>query len=363
MGDAFSRRAIIAEAHANLKATPVRSLSIGALTLLLTLAVGFGVLAETQSIAEEERNRIEIGGETLVATTDSRDGLSAQRCDSLEEISAVEASGGVVRSEYVAIDLLPSRRVDVLYATPGFVGAVWPHGAATTGTPSVFVGEELADDLGLRVGDHVKILPDGTEPVVLPVGGVLGATNRLGLPGQLIVIETPAQGFVPQCVVSLSPGNGGELDSVVLALLRTPGAETFLGPVVAGRAGDVLPEERLASRLTRFLPLAGGAACAVLITAFWFARRHDIALYRLLGMRSGGTLLMIAAEHLWVVIVPACVGALAVASACVASDASVVAIQSTALALLAMTGLSLLAVPMSWGVCSYERPSQVIKGI
>jgi hypothetical protein len=314
----FTPRTVTDEAWRNLRASPVRATTSAVLAFLL----GVGVLAwsgaETHDIERTWHAQRVAGAFVWEVRASWTDGLSATRCDGLRAVRGVVSAGGVMESSMSRPATAPGTRVPRHVVTPGLPVLIWPDEPGAV-TASLSAGRGLAEELGWSAGSLVVLLPD---PPVVPVTD----TSPLHL-DHAAVVSARLDGFDAAVVETAVPS--GRVDTCLVE--ASPGADQHLGPVLHDwfdeddgavavrfhRAGDLErdPDVELRRRTAQWGPLLGGGVLSGLGMVTWWARRSDLAVYRMLGLRRAQVLRMVLVEVTATVVLPAQLGATLVVAA------------------------------------------------
>lgn len=292
----------LSEVHRNLMSSPVRSLVL----MLMFLAIGVGVSAftrgDTDRIAAVAATQYRAGAFVYELVGPSGARVDALKCNSLNGVDGVVAAGGVMASSVVALESQPEAQLRLLTVTPSFIGAAWP-GVSSANRLSVFAGNSLKD-LGIAPDSRVRYQTTQGESYVLHVDAVAHDPSVTG-EERLLVEVAPPSGTLDSCLVLVAPPAthaAGEAFSGFFGAGTTVRAVLLSSDLIAD------PKALFASRLSGLGWLAAGLACAIILVGSWLARRHEFALYRLMGFTEPAVFVMLCAEAALVCFVPAQLG-------------------------------------------------------
>lgn len=321
----FSTRTVVDEARRNVLASPVRS----TVTAVLALVVGAAAIAWTcVDVRHIERGwhaqRL-AGAFVWEVRAQWTEGLSAERCDALRGVDGVLAAGGLLGSSARHAVTAPGERVAYYLVTPGLPSVVWPDDAGVT-SASVVAGRDVGSELGWVPGVNVQLRhvdPAGASTSVgsHQVDGVAVAAARVdGFDRSLVVASAPT-GRVDSCLVEAAPGADAALGHLLRGWFEPADAAVALRLHRSG-ALERDPVAELRARTSRWGPLLAGGVLSGSAAVTWWARRAEVAVYRMLGMRRGQVLRMVLVETSVMVLLPAQVGATAAVAACAAGGMS-----------------------------------------
>lgn len=313
MRHGFQRRVVVDEALRNLRAAPVRLL----LTAVLAMALGTAAAAcsalDVAAVERAWRDQRAAGSSTWEIRAPWTDGLSASRCDALRTVAGVRTAGGMLGTATWLPQTAPDTRVPGRVVTPGFPALVWPEDPGVPGR-AVVAGESIAGELGWAAGtltsltEAVSTVDGATSPgSLLRIDAVGTGTTRFeGMDRALLVTSAPS-GSVDTCYVEAVPGAAAGV-AEVLADWFEPDEGAIPVPFWSPGPLDRDPEAELRTRPSRWVPLAAGLVLAGCTGVTWWARRTDVAVYRMLGMSRWQVLRMVSVEVVLSVLVPCQVG-------------------------------------------------------
>lgn len=281
-----------------------------ALICVVCASCALGVIASTTgdvgAISTDHLASIERGSNVLVATRTDRQPFPGQVCDGLSSVTGVKYAGGLVSTDDVTMDNSPSLPVQVLTATPGYAGVLWPSlPYQVARADSVFAGSAVSERLGIRAGGFASFAKAGTRETVR-VDAVGAPSSRRATSDDVLLRVVPVTNAVTECLIESHPGFA---DGVRAATDSQLGSDFLSFALFDDDSEGSTPQQRLDNRLSIFTPAAAFALIALLLTAFWFIRRADFALYRVLGARRRQLAAAFALEWLLLVILPGSVAA------------------------------------------------------
>lgn len=291
----FTTGVIVEEFIANTKAGFVRVVIVA----LIAAAAGFAQSALTVNEvvrAQDALQQADSSGQFSWRVSDRDGKLSAAACDSLQSIEGVRSAGAIMSS----VTLTPANQPGLSYAlhttTPGYLAAIWPHELQTTSaatTDGIVAGAIVGERLGLRNGTILTAHQRGNEQLLLPVSAVLPPSERAPRADRALYLSAPATGMVDECIVDIDPAYAAGMD-LILASQLDRGAT--IAPYLHARSTDADPQELLDQRASRFGWIAAATVVSLTVLGFWYARRTDFALYRLLGATTRPILQLFALD-------------------------------------------------------------------
>jgi len=290
--------ATIREALLNISSSPTRS----AITMLISAAAGACVILATVSNVDAIVRAHELqqlrGLSTISVTSVDGHALSAASCDAMNSISAVEAAGGAIRTDEVAVANAASP-VKVRYVTPGYLAAAYPA-EQLRGKTSI-AGEDLKKEIGLTDGSALAVTTP-THDRGLHVAVAATSPSRLSGINRDVLIAVAPSGGVSECLVQASDGQATLVSSLVGPFFPEP---IVVRPFLQADAVDRDPATELANRWSGILWMGIAASVILLVVIGWAARRQETALYRLLGFDRRSLGAVVAFETLVTTVVPA----------------------------------------------------------
>lgn len=303
------RRDVIGETTRNLRSRTAATTLLMLTSALLGAAVVVASWFDTTAIESMWEEQVRVGAYTFSITASDHSPLEAARCDALKSVEGVRAAGAVLSatSAYSAAD--PRTRYLLIEATPGYLSIAFP---LTRGidTSSTVAGATVTDDLGLTSGAEFAYRTAATTPVsTIVLDAAITAPARFDAVDGAVVVAAPPAGGTSECWVEAWPGSERAIESVLSSWF--PSVTTIAKRLArdAQLARDA--DHELQFRLSQWAPyqavlVLGGASILI-----WWARRGEFALYRVLGMTSGQSLLMLSFEVLATAFIPMFIGACA----------------------------------------------------
>ncbi|MGJ8720548.1 MAG: hypothetical protein ACSHW9_01765 [Salinibacterium amurskyense] len=267
------------------------SAAVGALVVLATVG-------DVDDIVRAHQVQELRGLSTLSITAVDGETLSATACDAINEVDVVNAAGGAIRTEVIQ----PSNStapVTIRYTTPEYIAVAYPGSAR--GLSSI-AGAELVGEIGAVAGgtivDSSSISPH--KPVILDA--VAGSRSRIDGINRDVLIASAPVGNVSECLVDVSYGQADLMATVVPTFFSSPVVVRSFLPT---DSVDRNPALELDTRWSGFLWLGGGLGLVLFAAFVWWSRRHETALYRLLGFDRRSVGFIVALETVLVTIIPA----------------------------------------------------------
>ncbi|MDR0366218.1 MAG: hypothetical protein LBH68_05270 [Bifidobacteriaceae bacterium] len=284
--------------------------------------------------------------------------LDAARCDSLRAMPGVVAAGGVVASRRVVSTIDAEVSFDLIEATPGYAATMWPTLQERADDGSVRAGTRVARRLGISDSGWVPYLVAGVGDSVEVVATAAEARSA-ELSNALVVPVAPVGG-VKQCWVEAEPGAREQVEEQLVGWFNET-APTFVASFMGGEQLASSPADQLANRLSRWAPLAVVLAVTVFQVALWLARRAEVGLYGLMGLRGTRLATMVSVDFLFGTAAP--LGAGMFAAACVmAPRLTGVVLEATAWDCLRVWALLPLAPLCVHAAASMIKPFDAIRG-
>ena len=304
----FRAVTVAVEALGNLKANPFTTLVVVLAALLAGVGVPTATLLDVQAIRQDEQAEISAGSNVIRITGENRVSLSAARCEELNTQDGVLAAGGLASRSTVSPVARPNDRVTVLSGTATLAKVLWPGGEAVPPAATVVVGSASARVLGLGPQSFFSftVRPDPTA-LSVPVDRVAQPSTRDEKLDASVFVARPPTGDVIECLVEAKPGVRTQVESIAAGWFAESGS-TVVSPFYLTVTAGANPEERLSARLTQHLPVLAAVVVGAAMLTAWFSRRAEYSLYRMLGMRTSGFLLMLATEMVAAGLMPLCLG-------------------------------------------------------
>lgn len=297
-----SFKLVFSETRRNFVSSPARTLTL----VLMFLAVGAGVSAftsgDTERIAAVAERQYRAGAFVYELVGPSGQRVDALKCDSLNSVEGVTAAGGVMARTLVSLQSQPDAQLRVLTVTPRFIAAAWPEVGAT-GSLSVFAGSSLHEQ-GIQAGAWVRYYTTQGESQLIHIDAVAQSQSVTG-EERLLAEVAPPSGTVDSCLVLVAPPAALSAGQAFVGLF---GPGTTVREVLLHSELVADPEELFASRLSQYGWLVGGVACAIILLGSWLGRRHEFALYRLMGFTESAIFVMLSIEAVLVCVLPGQLG-------------------------------------------------------
>lgn len=267
-------------------------LSIIILAPLLVLPAVFEMQAASSLdalLADEEQR-----GTNVLIVENGGGPLDGHLCDAIGAQGGIERAGGVSASSVVGLggnNLISSRRV---FATPGYL-QILNYGQPRGSGPLAYIGPALSKEISIADFTEVQ-MSDGQRITVLAAPESARGEAR----SRWITMVVPALDEVQECWI--------EARSESLAAVR--GAIPAFFPSAASLRVTALRDESAVvaaftvweERSTRWLFTATGTVGGLLVGTLLWPRRHEYALYRILGMSRAQVTLLASAEAMILVV-------------------------------------------------------------
>ncbi|MCW3493451.1 FtsX-like permease family protein [Microbacterium sp. SSM24] len=244
------------------------------------LHVGYTAMA---TISEEQLR----GASVLVIENDSGT-LDSRDCLRLDHQDGVVAAGGVTNPDVVSIGSPPVIDVRRVYATEGYFDILDLPLSALPGRIGS-IGADVQAELGVAP-EAVIDLSDGSQVTVSKAAPSIRAEER----GRWLTVLAPTLARVQQCWVETERGALSAVRSTLVAALGDAGqlnVTTLRDRVLSDAATEAWDR-----RWTQWAWAAGGVSAALSCGLLVAARRHEYALYRLLGLSRAATSLIAMLE-------------------------------------------------------------------
>lgn len=248
--------------------------------------------------------------------------IDVDRCDQLRATEGVVSAGGILASGDVYPVNQPHSRYRLLQASPGYARMAHPN-LARVAHASVLAGKSAASDLGLTSGSEFSFLRDAAGPETVEVDLVASRPSRFAPLDRAVIVSVAARGGTSECVVEAEPAT----EKAVLALLQDWFAPTQVNVVPLHQPSDleVVPRDKLQSRVGQLAPFAGGAFIYLAHLLSWRIRRQDYGVYRIYGLRLPGLTWMLAVESLFTAWLPVGIGSVLALASTMPVESSIVA--------------------------------------
>jgi hypothetical protein len=284
------------EAALNAASSPVRTSLIAALSALIGGAVVLSTAGNVNDVVQAHRAQELRGLSTLSVTAADDEPLSAAGCDSLTSIEVVNSAGGEISTARVQPANSPIT-VTVRHVSPGYLAVAFP-GEDTKGLESI-AGRDLREELGLVPGG---LLAEGSESAPpITIHEVASTPARIDGTNRDVLVAAPPTGTVTECLVDVANGQSETVASVIPSHFSSA---VVVRHFLASDSVDRDPASELRHRWSGLVWLAGGLGIVLFNSYAWWSRRHETALYRLLGFRPESVATVVALEMFLVSLVP-----------------------------------------------------------
>ncbi|WP_158268743.1 hypothetical protein [Homoserinimonas hongtaonis] len=295
----------ISEALANLRA----SLGFGLILFFVSLLAGGGIAAastlEAGSYAHKWHQQVQTGRFVFTIASATSATLDASRCDALNSISGVSAAGAITSERDIEFPQTGNQTWRESTVTPRFPAAAWNDGPPPFSGSNAIFPNELADLLSAVPGSRFTVVDKATgAESSTRVEWTSEHRSRIdGINRNVIRLGEPS-GATKICYVSTEPAAFLDVGSAARGWFGEPVQVSELGQQTDGAGLSIAP-----ARLMDWGWVAVAAAVLLLASSWWFARRADLALYRLLGMATADFLRMMTTECALLVLAPTALGA------------------------------------------------------
>lgn len=297
---------LLSEVWRNNASRPLMSLITVAAAVAVGLVSTTWAISTTTRIQESRELQILRGGFTVRVVETLGGTLNAARCDDLSKRIGVQAAGGLLDEEIVALHGQPSGRVYVQRVTPGYLALAFPAEPGVAGA-GVVVGPDLAARLDIKDGQLLPLArPAATKPAWLKVEQVVGTEARISGASSSVLITTTASGDLSECLVAIEPRYVGSVVSLLPGWFDND--SVVVSPFLPVDDTQTDPESDLAERPTKFVGIGAGMLLVLVATSTWLLRRSELALYVILGISRRRLLLMASAEVMILLAAPFCAG-------------------------------------------------------
>lgn len=277
--------AIAREALANLASTRAQLTVLAAVIGGLAATVVWLELAAVGDAIALEQRFARAGG--YVAVVASERGVDAAACDQLRRHPDVVASGGYRATDPVAPAMSPRVTFQRVEITAGLVELWDPAGLVVSG--SYLVGQAAADELGLVSGSWLELNGVGRATTA-----IVDPSARNPFVSRAIMDLVPPTGTVDECWIEFRPG-AFEAGLAMLPAMFVADEPQLRRAVDRGEFAED-PDERIASRITRFGWASATVVAAAVMALLSIVRRPETAVYRAFDMSRSGVVLMLQLE-------------------------------------------------------------------
>lgn len=267
---------------------------VSCIRVLVAVALGFCFMfLDVRDVRGlEQRFVAQVDGGRFAWTVAAPTGIPASACDGLQTFTGVKAAGGEVTSLPVRISTQRAATYPLRSVTPGYLTVLWPDAQIGAGE-GLIAGSSVAESLGLRSGSFVTIDSVNGTVRTVQVSAVLPSSKRNGEADRSLFLVTSPSGTVQNCSVDAEPGSSDEVGR----LLRS-----WFGPGVSvsvyapDSQGVDRPERDFLNRSAQYVWLAAVVLVVLSNCYYWYLKRGDYALYRVLGLARPRLLLMSTVE-------------------------------------------------------------------
>lgn len=227
------------------------------------------------------------GANVLVVENDGGT-IDARECVATQQLQGVLYAGAVSAPDLVTLGdagIVTARRV---LATPGYLEIMaYPRFDGLRGY--AILGPALTRELSIQESAAIKISGEGAITMVSAL-----SSGRADAQARWVTMPIAPRGEAQQCWIETTRQS---LDSVhaVIPYLFTDARALSVDRLRDGKVSDVATRNRH-ERSTSTLSIAGGIAASLVAGILVWPRRHEYALYRLLGMSRARVALIAAGE-------------------------------------------------------------------
>ncbi|MGN8552196.1 UNVERIFIED_CONTAM: hypothetical protein OHV15_06405 [Microbacterium sp. SLM126] len=256
------------------------------LGLLLAAAGGAELVSTTGAMAAMER---EVNKGATVLIVDRNDGeIDGSRCLGLSLLEGIRAAGAVSAARTTGFVGYPSIPFQSATATPGVVDILYPDLRLAPETEGL-AGEAVIAEIGLVDGSRVTL----TDHAALTIGIPKAHGPRTETRARWIYTFHPTVTRASECWIEADVGNTEAVREIVVAAFADV-KDLRVHPLSSSATLDIT-RKSWTERPTQFFWMAGALATGGLVLILLYQRRHEFALYRLLGMGRAQTALVAAA--------------------------------------------------------------------
>jgi len=337
---------LIVEAVRNVFGAAGRSILI-----LLVMTSAFAIASGSEMLVLQRSVRTE--AQLLEAGFDSirifGDGISVTSCESLASHPDVIVSGAVREAGEATFQKAPSsafRYFELSGNLDRLLLASFNTESRRLGVPGVYVGRDVANELGLTAGSTTNISVGGSVETVV-VAGVTSDLGKWDPARRWVLAPSDLFEFTNECWTILTADTARELGEFIDAglLVVDPGEVTSQRGVPIGEFTED-PVTAVLTRPTRWSWLAGASLISAFYAVVLWTRRSEMAMYALVNTRKFERSLILLTEWTCLVLAAALIGFVAASSTIMVIDRSTsdsVLIMGIASSLL-MAGVATLAV-------------------
>jgi hypothetical protein len=296
---------ILYEGVANIRGWAVAAVVIGAIAAGIGGATAWSS-AHTADDSLAAIAHLELRGRHTVRVVPAGS-VPAAACDRIQSVQSVSAAFAIVRTTTARTTL--GATLTVQFATPGIANFLGLPTSQAGRVDAVFAGATAAARYGLVTGGTLRFAsgaPAGLAGKTVTTFQLPQSPRTSTLDDSILVLVPPS-GAVDSCIVDIAPEAKTTLGRGLAAMFPHPDAVGVLPYNAAIETVDE-PDRRLHAVPADVVTLGGAGLLVVLTLGWWFARRGEWALYRVLGIAAGRLTAIAAIEWLIVIAVPMMIG-------------------------------------------------------
>lgn len=296
------------ESYRNVVAHWRHSAILAVVALLCGFASVHGVIGSTRSLTDVLTLQTELGANAFVVSSPTSQNLVATDCEALRNIPGVRSAGTRLRVSTTAFISAPGTPVTIWDVTPGFVAFTFPD-LELGATDGASFGRTIATDLGAVQGSMV--IESRMANSYFAVSGVSSlSVERVRGSMQAVLVPVATNELVNSCFVEAHPAYRDSVE-MLLASWFGPTSEWVVSPLAPpeqfeidiGKAAQNGPMQLVSPLLAGFI--------IFLVASLWWSRRHEFALYSLLGFGPRHLLGLLSLEWSATVFAPTVAGGIA----------------------------------------------------
>lgn len=236
--------------------------------------------------------------------------VTAERCDALNGVEGIKAAGSVVRTDKVSPDNSPGTRYSLDSVTVHYLDVLWPDQPNLARSGGLVSGGDAASQLGLRDGVSAAFTTLGGDARWRAVIGAvaLNPSARDDAASGHLYQVVPPRGPVATCLVDAEPGADRAVQQLLLSWFPQDGEPVVRPFLETSSVIGQPPEIEYRQRVSRWAWTLGLGVMAIAMLGVWYARREELALYQLLGLRRRHVLVVLMTELVVSMLLPTQVG-------------------------------------------------------